>query len=178
MYYTGKGDNGTTHIYEANRLVSKSDPLILALGGVDELNSLIGVYRHDFKTLNSILSVEESCKTIQQHLCNLQASLVGAPVSLTTTHIEILQSWIAILEPHCPKISSFVLPGITKESGKLDYLRAVTRRVETAVVKTHEIGHSDKIAIAYLNRLSSLWYVLARATAIKIGITEESPLYE
>lgn len=177
MLYTGQGDSGTTTCFGDTLRRPKDDPLFFALGSVDELNCLIGLYRHQLTLTISSMVVTDICYEIQECLFTIQGSIAGADVRLQTRHVTTIEKQIAIAEQLLPAISEFTVPGATHKSALLDHLRSVTRRVELTVLCAHHTDKFDFTILQYLNRLSSLWYALARAAAVTEGYTENRPHY-
>ena len=97
--------------------------------------------------------------------------MVGANVDDLEKAVEYFENKIA--NPH-----AFVIPGATRFSALCDYARAVSRRAERMIMNAQPIRTVSPATIAYLNRLSSLLYVLARYAACADDVLELSPSYE
>jgi cob(I)alamin adenosyltransferase len=168
MLYTGKGDKGDTTHPAVGKRVSKTDPVIEALGSVDELNAWVGLCRVKASqgtasviaseakqsdthgvipsrvegsrhlTNNLTFSIADILHQVQQHLFIIQAELVGMK-KLEGGKVQTLESWITVIEEELPPITSFFLPGGTELSAMLDVARTVCRRAERAVVRLHEV---------------------------------------
>ena len=162
--YTRAGDTGETSLGDGSR-VSKLDGRIAAFGTVDELNSLLGV----------VLAGEVS-REIREVLERLQNELfdVGADISVPfgiADRLRVAQTQIDALEADCdrfnaelPELKSFVLPGGSELASRLHVARAVCRRAERDVLDAAERVELNPLVIAYLNRLSDLLFILARAS--------------
>lgn len=179
MLYTRKGDTGTSGLFGTKDRFPKNSPIYEALGTLDELNSLLGVCyalsrRED---LEIPFSIPPLIRAIQQHLFIIQAELAGAEKYITQNQIDELENMIDRFEEKAGNPHSFVIPGSTEFAGFLDYARAVSRRAERAVIAAHEIHTLSQTTYAYLNRLSSLLYALARYAAASAGEKEKSPAY-
>ncbi len=164
--YTRGGDKGETSLGDGSR-VSKTDPRIVALGAVDELNGLLGLViasggnpvadgfdltlvQNELFDLGADVCIPETSKPSDQRL------------SVTAEQVERLESWIDAVNDRLDPLTSFVLPGGSLAAAHLHHARAVCRRAEVAVVAlTSETGH-HLLARSYLNRLSDLLFVLAR----------------
>lgn len=183
-FYTGKGDGGTTKLFDSpqGKRVSKSAPIFECLGMLDELNTLTGWCRvvapreleAGGKTVHDILL------DVQDHLFTLQAEVAGAPKSISQTSVDSMNSLIGGIEKSLPEVKSFLVPGGTEFSARLDIARAVSRRVERRLVQLHESAEraiSDS-SRAYANRLSSLFYALVRLENHRAGISERPPEYK
>ena len=164
--YTRTGDDGTTGLGDGTR-VPKSHPRIAAYGGVDELNSVIGV------TLAAGLPawIAERLGQIQNDLFDLGADLCvpetvpppeKRPLRGTAGQIERLERWIDEANERLQPLTSFVLPGGTTAAAHLHLARTVSRRVEIEVVQLGEYESINPQVQMYLNRLSDLLFVLAR----------------
>lgn len=173
MLYTRKGDNGTSGLFGTKERVSKDHPLFEALGSIDELNSLTGlckayVHEHNKETADEL-------ERVQEVLFIAQAQLAGSTMRVTNTHVNAVETVIDAIEMTIEKPTSFVVPGATMLSALFDFARTVTRRTERAVVRAHLEDSTD--LHAFLNRLSSLFYALARHDAQMSGKAEKSPTY-
>ncbi len=149
--YTGGGDKGQTSLGDGSR-VSKLDPRIHALGEVDELNSVVGW-------------TGANLDRIQNELFDLGAdlSVPGADndrLRIEQPYIDRLEAEIDDANAKLEPLKSFVLPGGTETAARLFVARAVCRRAERAVLA---VDGANPLAAVYLNRLSDLLFVLARA---------------
>lgn len=174
MLYTRKGDDGTTTTFGESCRIPKHHPHIEALGALDELCSLIGICKSEYKFKNNemVLVLEG----VQNALFTIQAEVAGAQKHIRRTDVIAVEKSIADIERVIERPQSFVLPGATKTSALLDFARAVSRRTERdvlAIGKHVELGAESR---RYLNRLSSLLYALARQEAQKAGV-ETPPSY-
>ena len=158
--YTRGGDKGETSLGDGSR-VSKLDPRLAALGDVDELNSLLGL--------------AGSLDRVQNELFDLGADL-AVPYAgnedrlrITRAAIERLEAEIDAANAALPELKSFVLPGGSERAAQLFLARAICRRAERAVLAVSDTG---PLAAVYLNRLSDLLFVLARAANAEAGVDE------
>ena len=173
--YTKTGDQGDTGLFGGGR-VRKDAPRIEAYGTVDELNALLGVVR----AAGLPADVDGTVGAIQGDLFAIGAelattepdqhgtSLVGA------TDIERLETAIDSFEADLPPLTHFILPGGTPAAAQLHFARTVCRRAERCLVGLMDGGDeviSTDILI-YLNRLSDLLFVLARAVNHAAGVEE------
>lgn len=175
MLYTGKGDNGTTSAFGCNQRFSKSSAIAEALGTLDEVNSFLGVVK-----MNEQAGVTaQTLADVQQNLFTIQAEVAGAEKHISEAKVRELENIINAIEAELPPIKTFFVSGGTELAGLLDFARTISRRAERRVVGVADEGVTKvgKDTLAYLNRLSSLLYALARQTNHKSGITEESPKY-
>jgi cob(I)alamin adenosyltransferase len=158
--YTRGGDAGETSLGDMSR-VSKLDPLVRAYGAVDELNSVLGWAR---------LAADAPA------LARIQNELFDVGADLSVPHVEgdgklrIDQDAIDRLEADCDAaneplepLKSFILPGGSEPAARLHVARAVCRRVERDVLEASLERPVNPLAVVYLNRLSDLLFILARA---------------
>jgi cob(I)alamin adenosyltransferase len=163
--YTRAGDAGETSLGEGSR-VPKTDLRIEAYGAVDELNSYIGLalsggLRDEFR---------QWLEQIQNDLFDLGADL-SVPLEderrerlrVTRGQVERLEELCDLVNERLEPLRSFVLPGGTEAASRLHVARAICRRAER---RTVALAHAESVnpeALAYLNRLSDLLFILARA---------------
>ena len=173
MLYTKKGDGGTTQHLSSPTRVSKSSLQIEALGELDELGALLGVC-----TSWVDVASRKYIERVQQDLFVIQAELAGANKQIGADKTAWVEEVIGKIEIALPPIKTFLLAGGTQASAFLDLARAVARRAERRVVALHEHAPLRPELLAYMNRLSSLLYALARLSNNQSGITEKPPTYE
>jgi cob(I)alamin adenosyltransferase len=161
--YTRGGDQGETSLGDGSR-VSKLDCRIGAFGTVDELNSAIGV-----------VLAGDVPEVMREALTRIQNELfdVGADLSVpwgVTDRLRVEQPMIDALEQLCddfnadlPELRSFVLPGGTEAAARLHVARTVCRRAERDALLGAQQLDLNPLVLRYLNRLSDLLFILARA---------------
>lgn len=183
MLYTGRGDDGTTKTFGCDQRISKSSAIAEALGALDEANSFLGVckvkagetdYRVNSKQLTGIVH------EVQQNLFIIQAELAGAGKSTSHEKVTAAEELIGAIEKELPPIRTFFISGGSDLAALFDVARTFARRAERRVVSVVETGGIaiSKETLAYLNRLSSLLYALARLSNHRAGISEEPPSYQ
>lgn len=193
-FYTGKGDGGTTKLFDSKpgERVTKTSPIFECLGMLDELNALTGWCKTEArkqKTENrkqaELLVVngramDELLRDVQDHLFTIQAEVAGAPKSVPQTSVEHLGELINAIERSLPPVTTFLVPGGTELSARLDIARAVSRRAERRLVHLVENGEREvsPSSRAYANRLSSLFYALTRLANHALEIEESPPAYK
>lgn len=183
-FYTGKGDGGTTKLFDSapGQRVTKTSPIFEALGMLDELNTLAGWCKAGCP--EAFVAVGREGKVIlrdvQDHLFTIQAEVAGAPKSVPGSSVERLGELIRAIETSLPPVTTFLVPGGTEFSARLDIARAVSRRVERRLISLHETGEREVSASsrAYANRLSSLFYALTRLANHAAGAEESPPQYQ
>jgi cob(I)alamin adenosyltransferase len=175
--YTRGGDKGETSLGDGSR-VSKLDPRIAAYGAVDELNSQLGV------VLAGELPepLRAPLERVQNELFDLGADL-SVPFAGADEKLRVTQEMIDGLERLCdelneplPELKSFVLPGGTDAAARLHVARTIARRAERDALVANEAHGVNPLALAYLNRLSDLLFIAARAANRLAGKTE--PLWK
>ncbi len=174
--YTRGGDGGETSLGDGSR-VSKLDCRIGAFGTVDELNSALGLVLAG----DVAADVREPLGRIQNELFD-----VGADLSVpwgVTDRLRVDQSSIDALERQCdrfnealPELRSFVLPGGTETAARIHVARTICRRAEREVLLATREVEVNPLVLAYLNRLSDLLFILARAANAGEGVDE--PLWK
>ena len=157
--YTRTGDAGTTGLVDGSR-VSKADPLMAAVGDVDEANSAIGAAR---AALGASSPLELILSRVQNDLFDLGADLatpatIEGALRIVPAQVEWLEAQIDALNADLPPLTSFILPAGTSGAAALHLARAVVRRAERAAVA----AQAGAQPLAYLNRLSDLLFVAAR----------------
>ncbi len=164
--YTRGGDAGQTSLGDGRR-VSKADLRVEAYGAVDELNALLGVVlaREASRT-----SSRPWLERIQNELFDLGADL-AVPLAdtkrertrITAEQVEHLENLCDEVNENLDALRSFVLPGGTESAALLHLARTVCRRAERVTVALAAKEDVNPEALAYLNRLSDLLFILARA---------------
>ncbi len=176
MLYTRKGDDGTSGLFGTKERFPKDSPVYEALGSLDELNSLIGLCRCRATVLRGI-DIPQELFGVQQCLFIVQAEIAGADKTLTQANLDALEQSIEKAEGMFENPHAFVIPGATELSAFLDYTRTVARRIERVVLSVHDSHPVSPASAAYLNRLSSFLYALARLSAQESGTPETTPSY-
>jgi cob(I)alamin adenosyltransferase len=158
--YTRGGDKGETSLGDGSR-ISKLDPRVAAMGDVDELNSLVGW--------------AGGLERVQNELFDLGADLAvpfaegNERLRITDEAVDRLEREIDEANASLPELKSFVLPGGSERAVRLFLARAVCRRAERTVLAVPDV---NPLARMYLNRLSDLLFVLARAANAEAGVDE------
>lgn len=177
VFYTGKGDKGTSYV--GKKSVSKTCLEIEALGQLDELNSMLGVLksRKISKNLKKVLhEVQENLFIIQSHVANIMLDQKFKVPEFKNIKIKEIEKIIDDIEKELPPLKKFIISGANPTSAWLDLLRAKSRNVERSVLKIKHINRLNSDIKAYLNRLSSLFFALARYEAK--GNKEKNPQYK
>lgn len=176
-FYTGKGDRGKSYV--GKKSVSKTCLEVEALGQLDELNSLLGVLKSNkvSKQLKKILhQIQENLFTIQSHIANLMLGEKFKVSEFQNTKVKDIEKIIDRIEKNLPPLKKFIISGTDQTSAWLDLARAKSRNVERSVLKINKVKKLNQDIKAYLNRLSSLFFALARWEAR--NKKERSPSYK
>lgn len=173
--YTKTGDGGETGLFDGER-VSKSDPRVDAYGHVDELGAWLGIVRAN-QPGDDITAM---LVTIERELFAVGASLadprsrIAARVEKAAVRpdaVQQLERWIDSLETELPPLRRFILAGGTPAGASLHLARAVCRRAERRVVALGA-DEVEPVVLTYLNRVSDLLFVMARAVNRRARMTE------
>lgn len=182
--YTGKGDNGTTKTFGCDQRISKSSAIAEALGSMDEINSFLGLLKVKTAGFKDFIILEKTYEVItheiQQNLFIIQAELAGADKTIEESKLRECEAYINEAEKILPPIKTFFISGGTEIAALSDISRTMARRAERRVVQVHDEGVRvlGEWTLAYMNRLSSLLYVMARLANHYAGLTEEAPDYK
>ena len=170
--YTRGGDAGETSLGDGAR-VSKLDARITAFGAVDEVNAALGVVLAG----DCSEDMRDVLERVQNELFD-----VGADLSVPMEHearLRVTQQQVDALERDCdrfneelPELKSFVLPGGTETAAQLHVARATCRRAEREAIAAAGAVDVNPVVLVYLNRLSDLLFILARAANAVAGSDE------
>jgi len=192
MFYTGKGDKGICELGEGKR-IPKTDAAIVAVGALDELNSLLGLVRNQrvsAQAKKELLDAQEKLFIIQAQIAVIMMGTQPASPSqggynappLPKNVVHNLEIIVDALEKKVKLGKHFIIPGACESAAWLDYARTLARRseLELLVFNAKSKKKIDPLALAYINRLSSLLYALARAEVHRnrhAGKKETRPSY-
>lgn len=171
--YTKTGDDGTTGLYGGLRL-SKAAHRVEAYGTVDELNAVLGWAR----AAGLPGELDRTLERVQDDCFRLGAFLACAPgkdpgvARLSDADVARLEQAIDRLEADLPPLRTFVLPGGGEAAARLHVARTVCRRAERAVVGLAAAEALDGVFVRWLNRLSDLLFVQARAANAAAGVAD------
>lgn len=172
--YTRTGDRGETALFGGGR-VSKTHHRVEAYGTVDEVNAVLG---------RALPRIED--EEIRGRLGQIQHDLFAIGALLATPsagdgsrpshvppfpagRVAEMEAWMDEAAEELPALRNFILPGGSPGSAELHLCRTVCRRAERRVVAlTHEEPDTGEV-VSYLNRLSDLFFVLARLENHRVG---------
>ena len=173
--YTRKGDSGTTGLLFGGDRISKADPRADAYGTLDEAVSALGLARASIgpATDRTEARLAELIVRLQRELfvvgaelathTDRRSRLTDGVSRATSAMVTALEGEIDELETLVEQPKEFVLPGETMTGAYLDLARTIVRRAERRAVTIAEAGGlPDSHAVAYLNRLADLLFVMAR----------------
>jgi cob(I)alamin adenosyltransferase len=160
--YTRTGDDGTTGLVGGGR-ISKADPLMAAIGDVDEANSAIGVALVSIDDESTVVPL----RRVQNELFDLGADLatpldMDGGLRVTSEQIDRLEREIDAMNAALSPLTSFVLPGGAAGAAQLHLARAIVRRAERSAVTATANKALNPKALTYINRLSDWLFVAAR----------------
>lgn len=167
--YTRAGDGGDTHLGDMSR-VRKTSPRVEAYGEVDEANCAIGLARAQGlpEWADTWLGV------VQNDLFDVGADLCvpgggDDRLRVAAGQVARLERWCDEANAELAPLQSFILPAGSTGGAALHLARATTRRAERAVVALADAEAVNPEAVAYLNRLSDLLFILARRVNADAG---------
>jgi cob(I)alamin adenosyltransferase len=176
--YTRTGDGGETGLFDGTR-VPKSDARVSAYGDVDELNAWLGLARASLtdagapgQGLAAILEhMQRDLFALGSRLADPAHKIAGRVVkaAIAAEDIARLEGWIDELDTELPPLRRFILPGGSTAGAALHVARTVCRRAERAMVA---LGGVDPELLVYINRVSDLLFVMARAANQRHGSPE------
>jgi cob(I)alamin adenosyltransferase len=155
---TRTGDKGQTRLGDGST-VSKSDPRIMAIGAIDELNTSIGVLRayvDDLTVMENLITIQHQLLVAGSQMANSQRS------ALKAEHLAFLESWADTLMQALSPMQDFVLPGGSKAAAHCHTARVTCRRTERQIVAAGLAEDYIPLIIQYVNRLSDVLFILAR----------------
>ena len=157
--YTRTGDDGTTRLGDGTQ-IGKDSAHMEAIGTVDELNSSIGLVI----AMGTPSPVGDFLVQIQHRLFDLGGELsVPGHTAINDEHVRQLEQQLDNLNSTLPPLEEFILPGGSRASSACQVARSVCRRAERSLVRLAGQKEVNSSILKYLNRLSDLLFVVARA---------------
>ncbi len=185
-FYTRRGDSGKSVL--GSKKLSKDDPVFAALGGLDELNSWLGVCVSKEQITGGRWrkpkEIDGVLRKIQESLFIAQAEIAAAGmgrrprIKITKDKTEELEKIISYIDNQVPEITKFVIAGGSELSADLDYARAIARRAERDIMKFSKKFKVSPELKQFTNRLSSVLFALARYVNYQLKIKEDGPTYK
>jgi cob(I)alamin adenosyltransferase len=167
--YTRTGDAGETRLGN-NEVAAKTDPRIAAYADADECNAAVGValamgnIKADVRTV--LTAVQNDLFDVGADLCNpIADNPPYPPLRITEAYVTRLEGWCDEYLEGLPELDSFILPGGTPGAALLHVARTVARRAERSAwaLIADDPDRTSDLPAKYLNRLSDLLFILARA---------------
>jgi cob(I)alamin adenosyltransferase len=177
--YTRTGDAGDTGLFGGARVL-KSDARVGSCGDVDELNAWLGLARTEAAAGASDSQLIQMLERIQRDLFALGARLADpakkiaervTKAAVTDEDISRLEGWIDLLEAELPPLRRFILAGGSRTGAALHVARTICRRAERSIVGLG-VDATEPVVLRYMNRLSDLLFVMARAANRRAGAAE------
>ena len=172
--YTRTGDQGETGLGDGNR-VRKTHPRVAAMGGVDELNSIVGVVVEELLAQGNteLNGIADFLRLLQHRIFDLggELSIPGYQI-INADHVDAIEQHLDDLNQHLEPLENFILPGGSPLIANCHMARAVCRRAERDVTLLSETDEVNSAAMEFLNRLSDYLFVVARSCARITGIDE------
>jgi len=174
--YTKTGDAGETSLFGGKR-VPKDDSRVRAYGDVDELNATLGFAAAlEPRTFESVLlqTIQRDLFTIGAELATPDAdkrtkALARSGAAVGPSEVGALEDVIDTHEAKLKSLKNFILPGGTPKAAAFHVARTVCRRAERSVVALSHQQALNPSIVHYLNRLSDVLFVLARAVNAQAG---------
>lgn len=172
--YTKTGDRGETSLFDGTR-VAKNDPRVAAYGEVDEAQAALGVALAtdlDRELADMVVALQRDLFALGARLADPSHRIAPrvSKIVIDDESIVRLEGWIDRLEAELPPLRHFILAGGAASGAALHLARTICRRAERA---TLALGDAvEPILIVYLNRLSDLLFVMARASNHRAGVAE------
>lgn len=172
--YTKTGDRGETSLFDGTR-VAKNDPRVAAYGEVDEVQAALGVAlaaNLDRELADMLIALQRDLFALGARLADPSHRIAPrvSKVVINEESIARLEGWIDGLESELSPLRHFILAGGSPAGAALHLARTVCRRAERATLSLGE--GVDPIILVYLNRLSDLLFVMARAANHRAGVVE------
>ena len=175
--YTKKGDAGTTGLFGGSR-VPKDDVRVECMGDLDEANSTLGLLRvklgNEHAWQPQLHKIQKDLMDMMSHLARPSDAKKINTNPMPADGAQFCEAWIDELEGQMTSPSDyFLLPGGNEISALCHVVRTQMRRGERRLVSLMAVDAVDPIIPAYINRLSDLFFTLARAEMDQAGVAEE-----
>lgn len=174
--YTRGGDKGKTGIHGGQR-VDKDDIRIEANGCIDELNSMIGVIRaflpaeHEWQQI--LFKIQSELMVVMSHVATPSAIRDKNPNPLPDNLDKFCEECIDNMTDNMGQSLSFILPGGNLVSSHLQLARTIARRSERRLWTLNKQDEVPESILKFINRLSDLFFTMARFEMFRDGTGEE-----
>ena len=188
-FFTGVGDEGVTNT--GKNQLAKDDPVFMLLGSLDECNSWLGLAKIVGGRVGELQKLVPWVLELQEMLFVAQAEVATVYFGygsysdeprkfpfVKSGHLQRCEAIIHEIDEEYPQLKSFILPGGSEFSAQIDICRTIARKAERyAVIVSRKYELSAEL-LAYLNRLSSVLFAIARYANFKLGIKETQLTYK
>ena len=176
MIYTKKGDGGQTSKFDGSP-VGKDSLSVEVLGSLDETNAFLGICKNKaegFKGKTSDFSLVNILDKVRDNLFLIQSNIAGKENRKLELNVEEIESMIDLLESKLISLNKFLKADGDELALFLNYERTLIRKTERRVVALckKEVINNKKEILAYLNRLSDLFFALYRFVNLNNGYKE------
>jgi cob(I)alamin adenosyltransferase len=173
--YTKTGDRGETSLFDGTR-VAKTHPRVAAYGEVDELQAAVGVavaHGADAELAEMLVAIQRDLFALGARLADPAQRIAPRVTKIVIDDASVarLEQWIDRLEATLTPLRHFILSGGSPGGAALHFARTVCRRAERAVLSLGAEAVEPAVLV-YLNRLSDLLFVMARAANHRAGVSE------
>jgi cob(I)alamin adenosyltransferase len=166
--YTRTGDSGTTGLGDGSR-VAKDSLRVIAMGDVDELNSVIGIMQTEALGAN----IHAVLGAIQHDLFNLGGELcMPGHAMIKAERVAALETQLDAWNETLSPLKEFILPGGSRAAAYCHLARTVCRRAERTMTTLNNEENLTEISLQYINRLSDLLFVLCRILNKDTGVPD------
>ena len=166
--YTRTGDAGTTGLGDGTR-VAKDSMRIVAMGDVDELNSILGI----LQTMPLGANIHEVLQAVQHDLFDMGGEIcMPGYAMIKTERVTALETQLDAWNDTLPPLKEFILPGGDLASAYCHLARTVCRRAERSMTTLNSHEKLTEISLQYINRLSDLLFVLCRILNKEAGVPD------
>ena len=174
--YTRTGDKGMTSIHGGMR-VPKTDVRIETNGTLDELNVDVGAIRtslpSDHQWQQRLREIQLNLMAIMSIVATLSAQRASNPNQLPDSLVGDLECWIDDINSRCTPPDCFILPGGTPLATVIHQARVTARRAERNLWRLNDLDPVPESILQYANRLSDLFFIMARYELQHSGCLEE-----
>ncbi len=170
-YYTGRGDDGETD--KASGRIKKDDKIIELVGSLDELNAFLGyaISKSEYDDVkNALRDIEKRIYKISAIVTGYSEKIKNREISIKNEDIKELERKIDAFSVETPDLIKFIYPNGSEAACTINICRTLARKAERKAVMCEV---KDSNVLSYLNRVSSLLFVLFRVMNKRNGYTEE-----
>lgn len=174
--YTRTGDEGMSSLFDGGR-VKKYDLRLKTYGELDHLNVILGGCRlknTDERVADILVKITNDIFVISSILATKDLSKL--PESLKKIDFAVVEDFEKLMDEltsEMPELKNFILPGGSELSLLFHEARVITRTAERYIVELADNDDIDLALVKYVNRLSDLFFTLARFANFRVGIEEE-----